>query len=161
MEDREQSTWKKVAGKETARERRDTLYSPQAFNPEYLRISATVEYAAGTVLIQWIMSNNQKQNMFKCWHTGSKCQRIRYLLPAAPSVRLVQQPCAEDWVHVDSYALNTNQQDSTWRTEQCRKIANQRCNSASLKRKDIKAIISKQFLHNKTGHVGKVIQYSI
>ena len=52
MEDREQSTWKKVAGKEKAREWRDTLYSPQAFNPEYLRISTTVGYAAGTVLIQ-------------------------------------------------------------------------------------------------------------
>ena len=101
--------------------------------------------------------------MLKCWHTGSGCQRIRYLLPAAPSVRLVQQPCAEDWVHVDSYALDTNQEDSTWRTEteKCRKTANQRFNSASLKAKSIKALINNQLLQNKTGHIrkGHTVQY--
>lgn len=31
------------------------------------------------------------------------------LLPVAPSIRIVQQPCAEDWVHIDSYALDTDQ----------------------------------------------------
>ena len=101
--------------------------------------------------------------MLKCWHTGSGCQRIRYLLPAAPSVRLVQQPCAEDWVHVDSYALDTNQEDSTWRTEteKCRKTANQRFNSASLKAKSIKALINNQLLQNETGHIrkGHTVQY--
>lgn len=48
MEDREQSTWKKVAGKEKAQKReggRD-LHLPQA-----LRMSITVECAAGTLLI--------------------------------------------------------------------------------------------------------------
>lgn len=36
------------------------------------------------------------------------------LLPATPSVRLVQQPRAENRVHVDSNALDTEQQDRTW-----------------------------------------------
>lgn len=36
------------------------------------------------------------------------------LLPAAPSVRLVQQPRAKNWIHIDSYALDTDEQDSTW-----------------------------------------------
>lgn len=51
--------------------------------------------------------------------TDLHCEHeIKYLLllPAAPSMGLIQQPCAEDWVHIDSYALNTDQQDCTWKT---------------------------------------------
>lgn len=57
--------------------------------------------------------------------------RITYLLllPAAPSVRLVQQPCADDRVHVDSNALDAGQQDCPW------------------KAREIKAMINEQFLH--------------
>lgn len=45
---------------------------------------------------------------------GEGIQYLLLLLPAAaPSVRLVQQPCAKDWVHVDSYALDAHQQDCT------------------------------------------------
>lgn len=41
---------------------------------------------------------------------------IRYLLllPAAPPVRLVQEPHAEDWIHIDGYALHTDEEDSSW-----------------------------------------------
>lgn len=72
-----------------------------------------------------------------------ECERIRYLLllSAAPSVRLVQQPCAEDWVHVDSYALDTDQQDCTWTTQ----THMQSFNSATLKMKTITAMIYEQF----------------
>lgn len=46
----------------------------------------------------------------------------RYLLLlSAPFARLVKQPSATDWIHVDSYALDTDQQDSTWPTEKYRK----------------------------------------
>lgn len=38
------------------------------------------------------------------------------LLPAASSVGLIEQPCAEDRIHVDSYALDADQQDRTWTT---------------------------------------------
>lgn len=43
------------------------------------------------------------------------------LVSAAPSARLVKQPSAKDWIHVDSYALDADQQDSTWSTEKYRK----------------------------------------
>lgn len=36
------------------------------------------------------------------------------LLPTAPPVRLVQKPRAEDWIHVDGYALHTDEKDSSW-----------------------------------------------
>lgn len=41
---------------------------------------------------------------------------VRYLLllPAAPPVRLVQEPRAEDWVHVDGYALHADEEHSSW-----------------------------------------------
>lgn len=46
------------------------------------------------------------------------------LLSAAPFARLVKQPSAEDWVHVDGYALDADQQDSTCPTEKYRKTIN-------------------------------------
>lgn len=40
------------------------------------------------------------------------------LLPAAaPPVRLIEQPRAEDGVHADGDALDADQQDGTWTTE--------------------------------------------
>lgn len=74
--------------------------------------------------------------MFKSPHkwpgaeTDRSCLRTRegitYLLqlPAAPSVRLVQQPCADDWVHVDSYALDAGQQDCSWKAKKIKAMIN-------------------------------------
>lgn len=50
--------------------------------------------------------------------------RYLLLLSAAPFARLVKQPSAKDWIHVDSYALDADQQDSTWSTEKYRKTVN-------------------------------------
>lgn len=58
-----------------------------------------------------------------------KADRYLLLLSAAPSVRLVKQPSAKDWVHIDSYALDADQQDSTWLMEKYRKTINQQHNS--------------------------------
>lgn len=98
MEDREQSTWKKVAGKEKAGERRreeDIYIRPGLQCAETLRRKPCSS----------VDTNVQEEN-----------ERSRYLLllPAAPSVRLVQQPGADDRVHVDGDALDADQQDSAW-----------------------------------------------
>lgn len=49
------------------------------------------------------------------WHMETlKMVRYLFLLPTAPPVRLVQKPRAEDWIHIDGYALHTDEKDSTW-----------------------------------------------
>lgn len=50
--------------------------------------------------------------------------RYLLLLSAAPFARLVKQPGAKDWIHVDSYALDADQQDSTWSMEKYRRKKN-------------------------------------
>lgn len=50
--------------------------------------------------------------------------RYLLLLSAAPLARLVKQPSAKDWIHVDSYALDADQQDATWSTEKHGKTIN-------------------------------------
>lgn len=65
---------------------------------------------------------------------------IKYLLllSAAHSVRLIQKPCAEDWVHIDSYSLDTDQQDCTWKKH----IQNQSFSNITQKTKKIKPMIN-------------------
>lgn len=54
----------------------------------------------------------------------SEPDRYLLLLSAAPFARLVKQPSAKDWIHVDSYALDADQQDSTWSAGKYRKTIN-------------------------------------
>lgn len=51
------------------------------------------------------------------------------LLPAAPSVGLMQKPGANDRVHVDRYTLDTGQENCTWTHKKQKKIHFNKCNS--------------------------------
>lgn len=49
------------------------------------------------------------------WHMETlKMVTYLFLLPTAAPVRLVQKPGAEDWIHIDGYALHTDEKDSSW-----------------------------------------------
>lgn len=94
---------------------------------QVLRISTAVENDA---MMQVFITNSRLtvsdlyHEMLKCSHKRAgrgadkwKADRYLLLLSAAPSARLVKQPSAEDWIHIDSNALDADQQDSTWSRE--------------------------------------------
>lgn len=43
-----------------------------------------------------------------------KMVKYLLLLPNTPPVRLVQKPRAEDWIHIDGYAMHTDEKNSSW-----------------------------------------------
>lgn len=78
-------------------------------------MSTPVEYVAGT--------QPRQTSIRETWLNVDRKVKRKHdrgyllLLPAGSSVRLVQEPRAKDWIHIDSYALDTDQQDPTWTTQ--------------------------------------------
>lgn len=96
-----------------------------------LRIGTVVENAAGSYkfqancvrLVPWNVYILTQASREGSW--WEKADRYLLLLSATHSARLVKQPSAKDWIHIDSYALDADQQDSTWSTEKYRQTINQ------------------------------------